>query len=95
MMDKFYRESEKLLRFIERSPSCFHVVDQVSRMLEEKGFRYLSEHQKWQLRSGGKYYVTRNGSSVIAFQIPGGEAQGFHMICSHTDSPSFKIKENP
>ena len=55
----------------------------------------LAENQKWELAYGGKYYVSRNGSSVIAFAIPQGEMKGFHMIASHSDSPCFKIKENP
>ncbi len=94
-MKEFYEESEKLLRFIENSPSCFHVVKNIAGMLEEKGFTALEEQNCWQITPGGRYYVTRNGSSLIAFQIPEREFGGFQLICSHTDSPSFKVKEQP
>ena len=86
---------EKMLDFIDRSPSCYHAVENIERELEAAGFARLAENQKWDLAYGGKYYVSRNGSSVIAFAIPQGEMKGFHMIASHSDSPCFKIKENP
>lgn len=94
-MDEFYRESENMLKFIADSPSCFHVVRNVTGQLEEKGFVRLLEHQSWKLEPGCGYYVTRNGSSVIAFRIPEQSFEGFQLICSHTDSPSFKVKEHP
>ncbi|MDO4322807.1 MAG: M18 family aminopeptidase [Lachnospiraceae bacterium] len=94
-MDEFYRESESLLRFIEKSPSCFHVVKNAASQLAQKGFERLWENQKWDLRPGGAYYVTRNGSSLIAFRIPEQPFEGFQLVCSHTDSPTFKVKMNP
>lgn len=87
--------SEQLLHFIEASPSCFHVVENTAEELERHGFSRLLEGERWELKPGRCYYVTRNGSSLIAFRIPETEFTGFQMICSHTDSPSFKIKENP
>lgn len=86
---------EKMLDFIDRSPSCYQAVENVEKELEAAGFVKLAEEQRWELAHGGKYYVSRNGSSVIAFAIPRGEMKGFHMIASHSDSPCFKIKENP
>ncbi len=94
-MDEFYRESEKLLQFIEASPSCFHVVKNVEEQLQAKGFTRLYENEKWELKPGASCYVTRNGSSVIAFRIPEHEFSGFQLTCSHTDSPVFKVKMNP
>lgn len=94
-MNKFYEHSKKMMQFIENSPSCFHVVANVGKILEEHGFTALSEQESWDLKQGGKYYVTRNGSSVIAFCIPQEGYQSFQLICSHTDSPTFKIKEEP
>ncbi len=91
----FRKISEDLLTFIEHSPSPFHVVANTAAILEKAGFEKLPESAKWDLTSGGKYYVTRNGSSIIAFQIPDGNFDSFRLICSHTDSPVFKIKENP
>ncbi len=91
-----YKEkAEKLLKFIEKSPSCFHVIANMKEELENAGFQKLSENQVWKLKENGKYYVTRNGSSIIAFKIPKKEFTGFHIMASHSDAPSFKIKENP
>lgn len=86
---------ERMLDFIDRSPSCYQAVENAERELEAAGFVRLMEEEKWELLQGGKYYVSRNGSSLIAFAIPEGEMKGFHMIASHSDSPCFKIKENP
>ncbi len=55
----------------------------------------LSEGEQWQLEEGGSYYVTRNQSSIIAFKVPDRSFTGFQIIASHSDSPSFKVKENP
>ena len=63
--------------------------------LLKDGFTELHENKKWQLRPGGKYFVTRNGSALIAFTIPDKDFKAFRIIASHSDSPSFKIKENP
>lgn len=91
-----YREkAEQLLKFIEKSPSCFHVIANMKEELEAKGFQKLNENQVWKLKENGKYYVTRNGSSIIAFKIPKKDFTGFHIMASHSDAPSFKIKENP
>lgn len=91
-----------MLEFIEKSPSCYQVVGNVQKELETAGYVPLMENRKWELSSGGKYYLTRNGSSLIAFSIPEGkggtsipETAGFHMIASHSDSPCFKVKEEP
>lgn len=88
---------KKMLEFIEKSPSCYQAVENVQKELERAGYMPLMENRKWELSSGGKYYVSRNGSSLIAFSIPEGDREpaGFHMIASHSDSPCFKIKENP
>ena len=84
-----------LLEFISKSPSPFHAVHTIEEELKNEGFERLSETQSWSLKRGGKYYVVRNGSSLAAFTLPGDEKPlRFQMICSHTDSPSFKIKEN-
>ena len=92
-----YRETAgKLLDFIDRSPSCFHVVDNMKKELAEAGFTELKERDGWKLESGGAYYVTRNDSAIIAFRVPAsGECRGFQIIASHSDSPVFKVKENP
>lgn len=94
-MSEYRKDTEQLLEFIENSPSCFHAVANVAELLLEAGYTALSENESWDLVPGGKYYVTRNASSVIAFRIPSVDYQGYQLICSHTDSPTFKIKENP
>ncbi len=81
-----------LLDFIERSPVCFAAVETVQSMLEAKGYIRLSFQSPWDLTPGGKYYVTRNGSSLIAFTVPADPQTGFMIAASHSDSPSFKLK---
>ena len=84
-----------LATFLESSPSCFHAVANMRDELLKNGFTELLENQKWQLRPSGKYFATRNSSALIAFTIPGEDFRAFRIIASHSDSPSFKIKENP
>lgn len=83
-----------LLTFIAESPSRFHAVDNLGRELEEAGYTRLSEARTWALETGGKYYVTRNGSALIAFRIPKADFTGFMISASHSDAPTFHIKEN-
>lgn len=94
-MKEYQKCAKGMLEFIEKSPSCFHAVANVKRLLEEQGFQELKEEVGWELASGKGYYVVRNDSSVIAFRLPQGEARGFHITAAHSDSPSFKIKEAP
>nr|WP_312576343.1 M18 family aminopeptidase [Sedimentibacter sp.] len=87
--------SKELLNFIEKSPSCFHAIDIIKKELDENGFIELFENKKWTIERGKSYYITRNLSSVIAFKL--GEDlndYSYNIIASHSDSPSFKIKEN-
>jgi aspartyl aminopeptidase len=92
MESKIVRE---LFTFIEASPSCFHAIENMRQMLEAEGYTQLLEGEDWELSAPGRYYVVRNGSALIAFRIPGREFAGFQIMASHSDSPSFKIKENP
>lgn len=96
--------AQNLLEFIKKSPSCFHAVKNISEILLKNGFLEIKESEKWNLAPGGKYFVTRNSSSVIAFSVPENlDSKNLEnkknlsfMICSsHSDSPSFKVKENP
>ena len=86
--------SEELLEFIKKSPTCYHAVDTIKKMLDEQGFIRLNESAFWDIKPGGRYYVSRNGSSIIGFIIPE-FVEGFHIVASHSDSPTFKIKEIP
>lgn len=88
-----------ILDFIKKSPSCFHAVKNICKTLSENGFTELKESEKWNIAKGGRYFTVRNMSSVTAFSVPE-NAEDYktlpYMICaSHSDSPSFKIKENP
>lgn len=91
MADKYTISS--LFRFIKKSPGPFHAVAEVKNTLIENGYTELSECEEWELHAGGEYFVTRNLSSVIAFRIPENGFNSFRMVASHSDSPSFKIKE--
>lgn len=84
-----------LLDFIERSPSLYHVIDNFKNMLLEEGFTQLDESRSWSLEKGGKYFVTRGGSTIIAFKVPEKEFANFQIVASHSDSPAFKLKVNP
>ena len=84
----------ELIDFIARSPSSFHAVDQVRQALEAAGYRGLEESEPWSITPGERCYVTRNASSLIAFQVPRGPWKGFLLSASHSDAPTFQIKEN-
>lgn len=91
----YQKTAEELLEFIEKSPSCFHAVANMKEILTAEGFHQLHEEEKWEIEKGGRYFVTRNNSSIIAFTIPEKGIDGCRIMASHSDSPSFKIKENP
>lgn len=86
-----------LVDFIHDSPSPFHVVRSSVAMLETAGFTRLDLHERWKLDQGGRYFVTVNGSALIAFIVGTGELEryGFRLIQTHTDSPSIRIKPMP
>ncbi len=87
-------QAQDLLDFIDASPSPWHVAATVVQRLENQGFEALREEEGWQLESGGRYFVVRGGSSVIAFvvgtQTP--DWTGFRIIGAHTDSPGLRLK---
>lgn len=87
--------AKELLQFIEKSPSTYHVIASVRTRLLRAGYTELEENARWNLTHGGKYFVLRGGTSCIAFRVPEEAARGFMMTASHSDSPCFKIKENP
>lgn len=87
--------SKELIHFIESSPSCFHAVNFMEDLLLKEQFIQLRENEKWQIQRGGRYFVVRNGSALIAFTVPEQDFPGMRIMASHSDSPAFKIKENP
>ena len=86
--------NQALFSYIAASPTAFQAVDHTAKLLELEGYRPLRETEEWTLEPGGRYYVTRNCSSLIAFRLPHGRPGGFMMTAAHSDSPTFKIKEN-
>lgn len=94
-MDKIYTgETRALMDFIKASPTAYHAVDSIGAKLEACGFLPLSEADKFEFTPGGKYYVTRGRSSIIAFKIPNGRPSSFMIAASHSDSPTFKLKDS-
>ena len=85
---------QELFSYIAACPTAFQAVAHTAQLLEGEGYRALRETEEWTLEPGGRYYVQRNGSSLIAFRLPQGRPAGFMMTAAHGDSPSFKIKEN-
>lgn len=83
----------EMLKFINQSPVCFFAVENVKNRLEQEGYVALPSSD-WELVPGGKYYVTRNASSLIAFRIPRGNVNGFVISASHSDSPCLRIRDN-
>lgn len=96
-MSNYEKQTRELLTFIEKSPTAFHAVENLKQMAEKAGYQVLTEAEDWSLVPGGKYLVTRNGSSVAAFSIPKSflkeEITGFHIVAAHSDSPTYKVKE--
>ena len=84
---------EKFLNFAEQSPTAFHAAANLAALLEENGFAELKETDPWLVDAGGKYFVQRNDSAVIAFQIPETGFASFRIAAAHSDSPAFKLKE--
>ena len=85
----------ELTAFIEHAPTAFHAVAELKNLLNRDGFEELHESERWEIKPGKKYYVTRNNSSIIAVKAGTDlDDYSFHVTASHSDSPSFKLKEN-
>lgn len=86
-----------LLAFIDHSPTPYHAVHNLSKILKARGFAELKEADSWSLLPGQNYFVTRNGSSIVAFRTGSNDAvkSGIRMVGAHTDSPCLKVKPSP
>ena len=88
---------KRLLSFLDASPVNFWAVKNIAEELQKNGFRHVNPQEPLgKVEAGDKFFVTKNDSSIYAFQIgrkPLADA-GFHMICAHCDSPTFRIKPN-
>jgi aspartyl aminopeptidase len=86
--------NQALFDYIAACPTAYQAVAHTEEILKGKGYLPLYENEEWNLEKGKGYYVTRNGSSLIAFRVPKEAKTGFMITASHCDSPCFKIKEN-
>lgn len=89
-MEKYVNE---LLSFIESSPSVYHNIHLIKSILKNFNYIELNESSKWELNPNKSYFVIRGGASIITFKVPNVQ-NGFHIVASHNDSPSFKVKPN-
>lgn len=89
--------AREVIEFIDESPSTYHVVKNCSDILDENGFERIMPREKWKIKKGGKYFLKKSSSTIIAFTV--GEdfdvKNGFKIFGAHTDSPCFRIKPNP
>ncbi len=94
-------ESQDLIDFIDKCPTSHFVVENFRQMLIKDGFSELDMRDEWQIARNGKYFVTYNGTSIIAFRanedvVKRGNSSlssfGFRMVASHSDSPTFRVK---
>ncbi len=85
--------NEELITFIDASPTPFHAVEKMAEVLKSNEFLELDEKDEWELKEGGKYYVTRNNSSIIAFNYS--PLEGYIIAGAHTDSPNLRLKPSP
>jgi len=83
-----------LCAFLDASHSMYHAQNYIVETLKAEGYVRLPENESWKLVPGGKYYISRGGTAVIAFRIPTVAPRGFMMTASHSDHPGFKVKEN-
>lgn len=90
-------QAQDLLNFIDASPSPWHAVQTCESRLQAAGFERLEETERWALTAGGRHYVVRGGSSIIAFIVGSRPAPetGLRLIGAHTDSPGLRLKPKP
>ena len=80
--------------FLTRNPTVFHAVHAVAAELSAAGYSKLSERDEWRLKQNGKYFLERNGSSLIAFHVGSTyeAGNGVAMIAGHVDALTAKLK---
>ena len=88
------KSMERFMSYLDSAHSVYHSVAGLAAQLEEAGYCRLQEGKDWRLAAGGKYYMLRGGTALMAFRVPQGVPQGFMMSASHGDRPTFKLKEN-
>lgn len=86
--------TKALCDFLDASHSVYHAQAYLVETLKNAGYTRLYEQDEWPLVPGGKYFLTRGGSAIVAFRVPKESPKGFLMSASHSDRPTFKVKEN-
>ena len=84
---------QKLFRFLDESPTCYHAAANAKAALTAAGAVELRESEQWKLEKGTLYVVERGDSALMAFRVPEGPFHGFLMAAAHSDSPTFKVRE--
>jgi aspartyl aminopeptidase len=89
--------NQGLIEFLKASPTPFHATRSLAQRLHSAGFRPLDEREPWHTEPGGRYYVTRNDSSIIAFRLGNRTPLegGLRLVGAHTDSPCLRVKPQP
>ena len=85
---------DDLVEFLQESVTPFHAAATAESWLRAAGYTRLEEADYWNLEPGKGYYVTRNGSSVVAWRVPEHAIGGWRIVASHSDSPSWKVKND-
>ena len=83
---------QRLFEFLQAGVTPWHAVAEAARWLEAAGYTRLEEAAYWNLEPGGRYYVTRNGSSIVAWRVPDHAIGGWRMSIAHSDNPGWRIK---
>ena len=83
---------QRLFEFLQAGVTPWHAVAEAARWLEDAGYTRLEEAAYWNLEPGGRYYVTRNGSSIVAWRVPDHAIGGWRMSIAHSDNPGWRIK---
>lgn len=89
--------NQGLIDFLKASPTPFHATRSLAQRLQAAGYKALDEREPWHTEAGGRYYVTRNDSSIIAFRLGNRSPLdgGLRLVGAHTDSPCLRVKPQP
>lgn len=89
--------NQGLIDYLKTSPTPFHACASLARQLEAAGYQRLEEREVWPAQPSGRYYVTRNDSSIIAIQLGKRSPleSGLRLVGAHTDSPCLRVKPQP
>ena len=89
--------NQGLIDYLKASPTPFHATRSLARSLQAAGYEALDESATWHTEPGGRYYVTRNDSAIVAFQLGSKSVieHGMRMVGAHTDSPCLRVKPQP